>query len=233
VHDFAADESEYEWPKCVAGDHRLWAEELDRWACRPCEGVTARRLRELNALFPRLNKTAALMRGARRTGPATSGSKEAPIPVRLEVLNLVANGGVATRLEAIEDAWQQARGRNPNAPAGVPLKAVPLHIEYLAINLQWACENYEEIGQDMEEIRHLHAECTAALSPDPKPGRVRIGLCPVVLDSGPCGAQLTATVASPKVRCPGCRTEWPDMGAWRELRRAQEVVQTNRTGVAA
>jgi hypothetical protein len=163
-----------------------------------------------------------------------TGSKVPPIPANAEVLSLAAVGGVVTRLQGIEDAWRKELGWTVAPWRGNAGQTVPKLIEFLANNLPWACERYEPVGHDVEEIRRLHSDCTAALSPDPKPGRVRIGPCPEVFDSGPCGAQLTATVASPKVRCPQCRTEWPDMGAWRELRRAQEAVAVDaQTGVAA
>ncbi|MCU1617394.1 MAG: hypothetical protein JWO98_4934, partial [Frankiales bacterium] len=145
MHDYAADETQYEWPKCVAGpsegpgSHRLRAEELDRWACRPCEDRALKNLRELPALFTRINTTAALVRGASRQGAATSGSKVPPIPPRLEVLSLAAVGGVATRLQAIEDAWREERGRRMEPSAGSPGVAVPKHVDFLVINLQWAC----------------------------------------------------------------------------------------------
>jgi hypothetical protein len=240
VHDYAPDETQYEWPTCVAGptegtgSHRLRAEELDRWACRPCEERTLKNLRELPGLFAQVNTTAALMRGARQQGAATSGSKLPPIPPRLEVLSLAATGGVATRLQAIEDAWRQTLGWTVTPWRGNPGQSMPQQIGFLTNNLGWACERYEDVGQDIKEIRHLHAECTGVLSPDPRPGRVKIGLCPVQSDTGRCGAQLTASTASHRVRCPQCRTEWPDLASWRDLRRAQETVEQDaRAGVAA
>lgn len=226
MHDLApAEELSYEWPKCLACNKDLWNNETSRWACRPCEDKTGKRLAELPGLFARINTTTALMRGARRQGAATSGSRVPPIPPRLEVLSLAAAGGVATRLRDIEDAWRQTLGWTVAPWRGNPGEAVPEHIRFLANNLPWACDSYDSIGQDVEELRRIHSECTAVLSHDPKPGRVKIGLCPVVFDSGRCGAQLTASTASHKVRCPACLTEWPDLASWRDLRRAQEAVE--------
>jgi hypothetical protein len=223
----------YEWPRCVACQSGLWEDETGRRACRPCEDRTGERLAELPALFAQINTTAALIRGPRRGTGMPTGSRVPPIPANAEVLSLAAVGGVATRLRDIEDAWRKILGRTVATWAGAPAQAVPKHVDFLRINLQWACERYEEVGQDMEEIRRIHAECTAALSPDPRPGRVRIGLCPVVSDSGPCGAQLTASTTNHKVRCPSCGTRWDDIAAWRELRHAQEAVAAYREGVAA
>jgi hypothetical protein len=229
----------YEWPTCSAGpgegpgSHPLWEDELHRQVCRPCEDKTRKRLGEIKQLFIELNKTSALMRGARQPGVGSSGSKTPPIPPRLEVLTLTAAGGAATRLRDIEDAWRKALGRRVGTWAGSPTQAVPVHLDFLLINLQTACETYESVGQDVEDIRRLHTQCAAALDAGRKPGRVRIGVCPVWVGNARCGAQLTATTASHRVRCSSCLTEWPDLAAWRELRQAQEDAAGHRIGAAA
>lgn len=236
MHPDVADQSE--WPTCAAaqgpGTHRLWVDEIGRQVCRPCEDKTRDRLSELPGMFARLNSSAALMRGARRGGNPTSGSRTPPIPPRLEVLSLTSAGGVATRLQAIEDSWRAALGWDLGPRAvdgrvlalwrGSPTRGVPARVKFLLNNLLWAADAYESVGDDVEEVRRLHAECTAALTEERKPGRVSIGLCPVPLDGGPCAAPLTATTANTRVRCGSCGTQWADMGEWRELRRAQEAL---------
>ncbi|MGW6741657.1 hypothetical protein ACWGDX_13175 [Streptomyces sp. NPDC055025] len=263
-----ADEDAYQWPTCVTPKcgRQLWASESGRQACRPCEDQTAKRLAELGGLFGRLNETATLMRGARRPGGATSGSRTPPIPPRLEVLALTANGGIATRLQAIEDSWRQALGW-PTPPTvdnrttypvhrdaeghlrlGQPVKgdrvyphwrtqhaaaAVPKHLKFLMNNLLWAVDSYESVGQDIEDLRLLHAECTVIAADERRPGRVSIGRCPAVSDEGPCGAQLTASAASHRVRCQACGARWETLGEWRELRAAQEKALAEAAGLAA
>lgn len=239
------DLTDYEWPACTACGKDLWVDEAEagRQACRPCEARTAQRLAELPTLFAQLNTTATLMRGPRRTGTATTGSKEPPIPPRLEVLALTGPGGVATELQAIEDAWRLAFGRKIEPRSdGVrmfaswrihPATAVPEHVNFLRINLERACERYESIGQDIDDIRRLHAEATAALSTERRPGHVQIGPCPVQLEDGLCRMLLTATVASSFVRCPNCQTEWDGYAAWRQLRLAQQGVLEQAPEVAA
>lgn len=127
MHDHTPDDDGYEWPTCVTPrcGRQLWADELDRWACRPCADVTATRLAELPALFRQLDTTATLMRGARRPGGGGSGSKVPPIPPRLEVLALIGSGGVAARLQAIEDSWRQALGW-PTPPPTAPRTVHPV-----------------------------------------------------------------------------------------------------------
>jgi hypothetical protein len=187
-----------------------------------------------------------LMKSANRAGGGTSGTRTAPIPPRLDVLDFVGPGGIAAKLSAIEDAWRTAFGR-PIKPAsdGVrvfawgrsyPARAVPGHAEFLAFNLRKACEQYESIGQDIETLRRLHGEGKALVEHERRPGRVQIGACPVHLDNGPCGTPLTASTASHRVHCTNCGTHWDGMGEWLNLRAAQEAVAAepvDRVQVAA
>ncbi|MFE3429828.1 hypothetical protein [Streptomyces sp. NPDC059171] len=272
MHDNPDDDS-YSWPTCAAGpetgarSHKLWAAEVGRLVCRPCEDQTVKRLAELGPLFRRLNETATLMRGARRPGGATTGSRTPPIPPRLEVLALTANGGVATRLQAIEDSWRQALGwdtpvaveerttfpvtRDATArtQVGRPVKgdrvyphwrtqtasgAVPAHLTFLTNNLPWAVSSYESIGQDIDDLRRLHAECVAVAANEHRPGRVSIGRCPTRGDDGTlCRADLTATASSHRVHCGQCGARWETLGEWKQLREQQDAVLRDDAGVAA
>ncbi|MEV4784011.1 hypothetical protein AB0K53_00905 [Streptomyces tuirus] len=225
---------QFEWPTCVTPrcGRQMWVAEAGRYACRPCQEATAQRVRELPALFRQLDTTANLMRGSRRPG-GTSGSKTPPIPPRLEVLALVGPGGAAARLLAIEDAWRAALGWTIAPWRGNPAQAMPHLVDFLTNNLLWACSSYEEVGQDIDDLRRLHAECAALVSGEKRPGRVQIGACPVVLDDGWCGTQLTASTGSHRIHCGGCGARWETLGEWRELRAAQERVLGEAAGVAA
>lgn len=247
MHDSPTPLDEYAWPVCVAPrcGKQLWVAEHGRYACRPCEDATAKRITELGGLFRQLDTTAMLMRGARRPG-GTSGSKTPPIPPRLEVLSLVApGGGIATRLQAIEDSWRVALGwtieprsdgtRVFAAWRTNPAEAVRRHVTFLANNLLWACSSYESVGQDIDDLRKLHAECVALASGEKRPGRVPIGVCPNPVGDGWCGAQLTASTGSHRVHCGNCGARWDGLGEWRELRAAQEAAaqQVNETAATA
>ncbi|WP_405888861.1 hypothetical protein OG762_36920 [Streptomyces sp. NBC_01136] len=233
MHDHDPADDGYTWPVCTACGRDLWTDELDRQACRPCEDVTAARIAELPSLFRQLNTTAALMRGARRPGGGSSGSKTPPIPPRLEVLSLVGPGGVAARLRDIEDSWRKAFKRRIAPWAGSPSEAVPVHATFLAMWLRRACEEYESVGQDIDDLRRLHGEMKAIVNDERKPGRVQIGACPGQLEAGLCGQPLTASAASHRVRCGACGSRWETLGEWRELRAAQERVLAEAAGVAA
>lgn len=216
---------EYSWPTCAACGRDLWTAEAGRFACRPCEDRTAIRIAELARFFAGLNTTAMLMRGARRQGGGSSGSKTPPIPPRLEVLALVGPGGVAARLRDIEDSWRKALGWTVAPWRGSPAQAVPVHVTFLFNNLPWACDAYESVGQDIDDLRRLHGECAALVNDERRPGRVQIGACPARWDDDSlCGQPLTASAASHRVRCEACGARWETLGEWRELRAAQEAV---------
>lgn len=235
MHHHPTDLDQYEWPVCVTPQcgRQMWVAEAGRYACRPCQETTAQRIRELPTLFRQLDTTANLMRGSRRPGGGTSGSKTPPIPPRLEVLALVGPGGAAARLSAIEDAWRAALGWTIAPWRGNPGQAMPHLVEFLTNNLLWACSSYEEVGQDIDDLRRLHAECAALVSGEKRPGRVQIGACPVAVDDGWCGTQLTASTGSHRIHCGGCGARWETLGEWRELRAAQERVLAEAAGVAA
>lgn len=243
-HEPAAPLDDHQWPTCAACQRDLWEAEYDRQACRPCQDKAASRLAELGPLFARIDSTAALMKGRRGAASGPTGTRTPPLPLNVTVLNLAAAGGVATRLQAIEDSWRQALGwtiaprtdgRTVFAPwRAIPARDVPARITFLSNNLLWACSSYESIADDLEEIRRLHAECTAALSPDRRPGRVKVGYCPVRYDTGErCQQPLTATAASHRIHCGGCGARWDDMDAWRALRREQDAMYQEMATVAA
>lgn len=229
----------YEWPTCAAGpatgthSHHLWDNELDRLVCWPCEERTAQRLAELPTLFQQLNTTAMLMKGARGSSGPTSGTRTAPIPPRLDVLNLIGPGGLATQLRDIEDAWRKAFGRRIAPWAGSPAQAVPVHAGFLAINLRRACETYQSIGQDINDLRRLHSQCKALIEHKPRTGQVKIGLCPALLEGRRCAQQLYANTRSFKTACETCGTSWEGEHEWRELRAAQQQANTELACAAA
>ncbi|WP_435601334.1 hypothetical protein [Streptomyces sp. C10-9-1] len=234
MHDIALDD--YEWPTCTTPTCRrdLREAELQRHVCRLCEDRARDHLRALPALFTRLNTATALTRRVRPGGGARGGPY-APVPTNPAVLSLLGPGGIAHRLLAIEDSWRIALGRPIElrtdgwrvfAPwRSYPPLAVPEHVNFLVINLERACERYDSVGQDIDDVRRLHAECEAALEGG-HPGRVPTGTCPTLISSpdGPrrCAAELTATTTNHRIRCTACGTRWDGLEAWRALRLAQD-----------
>jgi hypothetical protein len=146
---------------------------------------------------------------------------------------LVAPGGIATRLRDIEDAWRKALGWTVAPWRGSQEQAIPEHIKFLSNNLPWAADAYDSVGQDIEELRRLHLECTSVADNERRPGKVSIGRCPTAVGELPCGAELTASAGSHRIRCGACGARWETLGEWRDLRAAQEDVWQTDAGVAA
>jgi hypothetical protein len=116
---------------------------------------------------------------------------------------------------------------------GNPAEAVPVHTRFLTDNLLWACGSYESVGDDIEDVRRLHAECTALVNDERRAGRVQIGCCPVQVGDRACWQPLTARADSHRIHCTACGTRWETLGEWRELRAGQERVLAEAAGVAA
>ncbi|MFH8616206.1 hypothetical protein ACH4E8_14180 [Streptomyces sp. NPDC017979] len=83
---------------------------------------------------------------------------------------------------------------------------MPEHVRFSANNLLWACSEYESVGDDVAELRRLAAERRAALEGSGRPGPVRVGSCPAVVEGAECGEVLTATADSLRIRCRSCGT---------------------------
>lgn len=228
---------------CVDCGRPLCEDETDRFTCRPCQGRAARRLLELADLLTRLNTATALApTSGQRSGGDTpnAGRAHAPLPVRVDVLDLTGPGGLYTRLQAIVDAWRAARslplhpvismGRvypywRPNAA-----HSAARHLKFLGAHLTWACTEYPEIGQDLTEIHHIHRAATTALDPTPpgRTGRVHIGRCPVTGpdNAEPCGTRLTADTTTRTATCHTCHTTWAGDDELRALRTAQRELNS-------
>lgn len=229
--DTTAAADDYRWPTCTNCQKPLWEDELDRQACRPCQNRAAQHLATIGELYPILNTTTALTPGSRTTNSngAAPAKIHAPLPLRVDVLDLTAPGGIGTRLQAIEDAWRLAFGRRIHVQtfAGGRINQatdVPGHLTFLAINLERACESYDSISHDMKELAALAGACKAALANGPRPACVQIGTCPTRLDDQTiCGTPLTAKTDRHTITCTSCGTRWDTPGAWRDLRAAQRA----------
>ena len=189
-------------PACVKCRRALWVTELEagRWACDRCETDAAQQLRDLPHMFRRISTLAALMKGS-SPGGIGSPNREAPAPLKIGVLNLTVKGGVVTQLQAIEDAWRQALGWSMGATrhhadiAGVAA--------FLTNNLRWACERYEEIGDDLKKISTLHEQLTSIDTGTPPPKRFK-----VYCDTADCDGEMLISLNTEHATCRECSVEY-------------------------
>jgi hypothetical protein len=155
-------------------------------------------------MFKRLDTTAALMKG--RGAPAIGGgTREAPAPLRIAILNQTGPGGVVTLLQDIEDGWRKGLGWSMGAKrhhsdiggAGA----------FLLNNLPWACEKYPEIAADLTTIASIHGTLTSLETGERGP-RKFAAYC----NTDDCDGQLRITLWTPRATCPTCGTNYDKTG---------------------
>lgn len=213
-------------PRCTHCQRLLFHHELDRWACNLCEDRAREHLNALPSLYEQLGDALTPTTG-NSDGSKVSVSRLAPLPVALAPLDLRAAGGMVSKLQAIEDNWRTVLGR-PASPRsdGVRLFAswrsnpgsdVPIHANFLVINLRWACERYEEVAYDLGVIRDLHNHAQTLITGQ-RESRVPIGHCPAVNENTgqACGEPLRVSPQALSICCRECGTQW-DRGEWLRL----------------
>ncbi|WP_255951586.1 hypothetical protein [Streptomyces odontomachi] len=188
-------------PACTICHRALWQDELAAYACRLCTERIDRDLRTLagpEGLYARLSLVLAPGRGA--DGPAVSGSRTAPLPVRLEPLSLQARGGVVTVLQTwLIDFHERLAYRHPRWE-GTLQGQLDQAVARLRVLLPWAAEQHEAVDEFAREVATLRRQCEGQLSGEPAPRRVPV-------QCG-CGHVLRITLDTTGARCPGCETQY-------------------------
>lgn len=156
---------------------------------------------------------------ARGDGPVAL-VREAPLPVREDVLTMRAEGGIVSVLESWREAMQDARGWGRPTRTGTVERRVLAAARGLRINLDWIASEFEAAGDLALETRALSGEVNALL--DPAPATLRVGDCAADLGGGDiCGAPLRVPAGTTTVSCRRCGTDYPPSswltlatGAW-------------------
>lgn len=196
----------------------------DAYLCPACTAAAAQQL----AAFPHLYRDLAeelVPLGS--NWPSRSGGHgtraEAPLPVVEHPLVLRAGGGMVSLLESWRVALHADRGwTEPVIEAGVEPR-VRAAVKALTVNLPWIAAEWPVAGDFAGEIGDLYAEVASITAPDPRPG-VRIGYCPAVVDGCTCGAVLRLERGEDVIRCPWCRSEFPQR-LWSWLRNVQDELE--------
>lgn len=194
-----ADLTEYEWPTCGCG-RQLRNDELDRTACRLCQERADQALRQLpgpKGLYAGLARVLAPGIGS---GLRVTGSRTAPLPLRLEPLSLQARGGVVTVLQTWLVDWHDLLGwRHPRWQGGLQQQLDQV-VRALRVNLEWAATDHPAFGEFGQEVSFLVRQCERQISGE-RPERPISVACP-------CGTVLRITVSTPGARCRGCDTQY-------------------------
>lgn len=200
MHDQPAPLADYEWPTCGCG-RQLRNDELGRQACRLCQERADEALRQLpgpDGLYARL--ATRLMPGRGGDSVAVSASRTAPLPLRLEPLNLMARGGVVTVLQDWLVDWHEQLGwRHPRWTGGLQ-QQLDEAVRALRVNLEWAATSHPAFGEFVLEVTSLVRQCERQITGERKERPIAVAC--------PCGTVLRVTVSTPGAQCRCCGTQY-------------------------
>jgi hypothetical protein len=157
---------------------------------------------------------AVLAPGTAGGGAHVSGTKTAPLPVRLEPLSLRARGGIITVMASWEADWRETRQMTA-AQRGIRDRDLGAIVLWLRAHLPWAIEHHPAIEEFADEVRDVVRQCRAAAGL--LPHMMRIGNCPALIGEQTCGAVLHADPMAEAIRC-RCGARWA-RGQWMLLGR--------------
>lgn len=186
---------------CTVCHRDLYADELNHQACRPCTdrvGLDLAALAGPDGLYARLADS--LHPGSSSGGPAVSGSRTAPLPVRLDPLSLAARGGIVTILQTWLIDWHDLLGYRHPRWEGDLQQQCDQAVKRLRVLLPWAAEAHGAFDEFAREVSHLRRQAETATGGERPPRRVPVAC--------PCGHILRITLDTAGVRCPGCSTQY-------------------------
>lgn len=198
--------------RCYSCRNPLWDTEIQagRYACYRCEDRATEQLHAIRGTFRRLNTIDGHTK-IRAAAGGPSGSKEAPIPPRLAVLNQTAPGGVVKQLQdGIEDSWRKAlKADDPRWTMGATRHHSDIDgvTTFLINNLPWACERYDEIATDLEAINRIHGTLKSLETGERGP-RKFAAYCA----TDDCDGELRITLWTAQATCPQCGTWYGKTG---------------------
>ena len=187
--------------QCTVCLRDLYDTEFGHQACRPCTERTDLNLRALagvDGLYARLS--ASLHPGSGSGGPAVSGSRTAPLPLRLDPLSLAARGGVVTILQTWLIDWHETLGYSYPRWDGDLQQQCDQVVNRLRILLPWAAEEHGAFDEFAREVGQLRRQCETATGGERAPRRFGVTCT--------CGATLKITIESPGKRCDTCGAQY-------------------------
>jgi hypothetical protein len=186
---------------CIVCRRDLRDHELGNKACQLCEQRTDQNLRALagpQGLYAQLDSR--LAPGAGNGGPAVSGSRTAPVPVRLDVLNLMTDRGpILATLETWVRDWEEA-GHAVLCEAGTLQQRVDHAVNTLRFNLGWAAREHNAFDEFAREIGQARRQCEVQVTGEKQPRVVPVACS--------CGQTLRITLDTVKVVCPACAQQY-------------------------
>lgn len=152
---------------CLVCQRGLWEDELDRYACKPCQHRLDDHLRRLAGPYGLYARVCLRMEpGARGNGPKVSGSAAPGIAGDLSVLDLTAEGGIVSILEGWVEDWA-AQGFAVIGTSGRLQYRVDQAIDTLRRNLTEAAKRHEGIAVFANEIYVIRRRCETHVDGEP------------------------------------------------------------------
>jgi hypothetical protein len=175
--------------------------DTEQQTCRPCTERVAANLAALagpNGLYARLS--ASLHPGSSSGGPAVSGSRTAPVPLRLEVLNLqTERGPVIGALEQWVRDWE-TYGRATVDEAGTLQQRLDHAVGTLRFNLNWAAASHPAFADFADETWVIVRRCRTATGAEKPPVKVPVACY--------CGQILRVSLDMEGIECRHCGSEY-------------------------
>lgn len=209
-----ADADGYEWPRCVACNRHLWNDE--GYACRVCQERADAALAALagpvkysndkeqkivSGLYAALDSV--LIPGRTGSNGPVTGSRHAPIPIRLEPLSLSARGGIVTVLQSWQADWHERLGwTHPRWSGGMQQQCNQV-VHALRVNLPWAASEHPAFDEFARELATTVRACRAAVTGERGERPLKV-LCA----ADGCGGILRITLSCEGRRCPRCNTQY-------------------------
>jgi DNA-directed RNA polymerase subunit RPC12/RpoP len=192
--------------RCTNCSRLLFADELERFACRICEQRARDHLTALPGLYDQLADLLAPGSKSADSGRVSVG-RAAPLPVSLHVLDMRGPGGIVAELVAIEEAWRASLRWTATPFRGSYEQTIRGTTLFLANNATWACSSYSEVAFDLDVIRQLRTKAESAVTGERR-RRVAVTCLAEYDDGTQCGAELRIDVSASVTRCRECGAEW-------------------------
>lgn len=185
-------------PTCNICMYGLRDGELDRLACRICQDRGVTMLRAFPALYDQLG--GLLEPGSGRGDGRVSGTRGAPLPCSLHVLDLRARGGLVTVLADWEAAVRAELGWPAATFRGDLRQTLAGAVAFLVANAPWIYASFSAVADLHCELRALHGHATRMVTGEKAERRVTV-------QCG-CGQPLRVTLTTPGRRCGTCGAQY-------------------------
>ncbi|WP_406730923.1 hypothetical protein [Streptomyces sp. NBC_01794] len=153
----------------------------------------------LEALPALYRDLAHVLQPGRRGGDGRAGTRTAPIPCSLDVVDLRARGGI----EGVIGGWARdlCERENWTVPEYTSVEAiVDWGTKTLLTNLVMICDEHPAVREIADELRQTTAQARRLITGETPPIRIPVACC--------CGNILKVSLDMDGIRCPRCQEQY-------------------------